>query len=609
MRLFDDLTLTAKSALPLLLMAALFGAVTAFGIIRFEAVTSEYGVLSTETVPGALRLIRMNQSVLVMPYSIYRLAGLNCPGADAPVCKQTRDEFKAAVAFAVSNIDEAKVLDSSRASEYEKFKARFLHLVAEATPALDRVIAGDTAGALAAIAPVAEQMVPLRNDVRVFSASTLDATDSRAGKLASTSRRLVVLMIAAGAAAIGVSLVASWWISVIKVARPLTQLQRTMGLLAEGSLATEVQQTNRCDEVGAMARAVAKFKENGLRGRAAEADAAALRSQAEAARAEELRRQQSDVASQRITIEALGRGLDALANCNLVHQIAVDFPVQTQPLKDNFNRTAAILRQTLDTVTTGIQGMRSGAGQISDATDDLSRRTEQQAASLEETAAALDEITATVKRTAESSGQALTIVLATQAEADRSGTVVRDTVSAMNQIEKSSQEIGEIIGVIDEIAFQTNLLALNAGVEAARAGETGRGFAVVASEVRVLAQRSATAAKEIKALVTASGRQVSEGVRLVGDTGEVLSRIATQVGAISSAIGDIAKSAQEQATGLQQVNAAVNQMDQVTQQNAAMVEQTTAASHSLMQETDALIGLTKQFTLQRHSRPALQMAG
>ena len=608
MRFFDNLTLTVKSALPLLLMAALFSAVTGFGIVRFQAVTSEYGTLSTETVPGALRLIRMNQSVLVMPYSIYRLAGLHCGGADAAVCKQTKDEFKSAITFAVSNIDEAKVLDSSRANEYEQFKARFLRMVAEATPALDSAIAGDMPRALAAIAPVADQMIPLRNDVRVFSATTLNTTDRRASKLAGISRQLVVFMIGAGATAIVLSLAISWWISVIKIARPLVHLQRTMRRLADGDLATEVQQTSRRDEIGAMARAVAMFKENGVRGRAAEAEAVALREQAEAARVDDLHRQQAAFASQRITIEALGGGLDALAHCNLVHQIAAEFPEQTQPLKDNFNRTASILRQTLGTITTGIQGMRSGAGQISNATDDLSRRTEQQAASLEETAAALDEITATVKRTAESSGQARAIVLATQAEADRSGAVIRDAVGAMNQIEKSSREIGEIIGVIDEIAFQTNLLALNAGVEAARAGDTGRGFAVVASEVRALAQRSATAAKEIKALVTASGQQVSQGVRLVGDTGQVLSRIANQVGAISSAIGEIAQSAQEQATGLQQVNAAVNQMDQVTQQNAAMVEQTTAASHSLMQETEALIGLTDRFQLGQPAQTGLRMA-
>jgi methyl-accepting chemotaxis protein len=165
----------------------------------------------------------------------------------------------------------------------------------------------------------------------------------------------------------------------------------------------------------------------------------------------------------------------------------------------------------------------------------------------------------------------------------------------MSGIEQSSRQIGQIIGVIDEIAFQTNLLALNAGVEAARAGDAGRGFAVVAQEVRALAQRSAEAAKEIKGLISSSAQQVASGVSLVGETGAVLEKIVVQVAEINAVVGEIAASAQEQATGLNQVNTAVNQMDQVTQQNAAMVEESTAASHALAHEADALSKLVGRF--------------
>ncbi len=167
----------------------------------------------------------------------------------------------------------------------------------------------------------------------------------------------------------------------------------------------------------------------------------------------------------------------------------------------------------------------------------------------------------------------------------------------MGGIEKSSQQIGQIIGVIDEIAFQTNLLALNAGVEAARAGDAGRGFAVVASEVRALAQRSAEAAKEIKSLISASTAQVGQGVDLVGETGKALGRIVAEVAEINGLVAGIAASAQEQASALHQVNTAVNQMDQVTQQNAAMVEETTAAAHSLSQESEELARQLGRFQL------------
>jgi methyl-accepting chemotaxis protein len=241
------------------------------------------------------------------------------------------------------------------------------------------------------------------------------------------------------------------------------------------------------------------------------------------------------------------------------------------------------------------EGIRSSTEEISVAADDLSRRTEQQAASLEQTAAALDQITATVRRSAAGAKQAQDVVAGAKTDAERSGAVVSQAVAAMGEIETSSREIGNIIGVIDEIAFQTNLLALNAGVEAARAGEAGKGVAVVAQEVRALAQRSAEAAKEIKALINTSTKQVEAGVNLVGQTGEALRGIVSKVAEIDELIAQISVSAQEQAGGLHEVNTAVNQMDQVTQQNAAMVEQTTAATHSLKSQTGELVRQVESF--------------
>jgi methyl-accepting chemotaxis protein len=266
-------------------------------------------------------------------------------------------------------------------------------------------------------------------------------------------------------------------------------------------------------------------------------------------------------------------------------------------LRLDFNAAAATLQETLQVVSTCAVAIHGGSDEIGGSVGDLSRRTEQQASSLEETAAALDELTATVNKSAEGAAQARDAVVAAQADAEKSGQVVRDAVSAMGGIEQSAREISQIIGVIDEIAFQTNLLALNAGVEAARAGDAGRGFAVVASEVRALAQRSAEAAKEIKTLIAASTHQVATGVELVGEAGRALSRIAGRVTEMNSVIRDIASSAQEQATGLSELNAAVNQMDQMTQQNAAMVEQTSAASQALAHEGQELARLISRFKM------------
>ncbi|MNS46888.1 Methyl-accepting chemotaxis protein I [compost metagenome] len=300
-------------------------------------------------------------------------------------------------------------------------------------------------------------------------------------------------------------------------------------------------------------------------------------------------------AAQTALVEVLADSLSKLSAGDLTTRIVQDMDGAHGRVKDDFNSAVESLRQTLGQVLHSVAGLRGGSDEISSASDDLSRRTEQQAASLEETAAALDEITATVKRSAEGARQAAAVAGEARGQADRSGEVVREAVAAMDGIRQSSNQISDIIGVIDEIAFQTNLLALNAGVEAARAGESGRGFAVVASEVRALAQRSAEAAKQIKTLISASAAEVAQGVKLVGEAGASLDAIAGKVGEMDALVAEIAASAQEQSSGLSQVNQAVNQMDQVTQQNAAMVEQTTAAAANLKTEAEGLAGLVGRF--------------
>jgi methyl-accepting chemotaxis protein len=296
-------------------------------------------------------------------------------------------------------------------------------------------------------------------------------------------------------------------------------------------------------------------------------------------------------------VESMSNGIAQQTHGNLTYRLDEAFPHEYEKLRVDFNASMDKLQQAMLAINAGTEALGSSAAEVSSASDDLSRRTEQQAANLEETAASLDEITATVKKTAEGANHARDAVSAVRSDADKSGVIVRQAMDAMNAISKSSQQITQIIGVIDEIAFQTNLLALNAGVEAARAGDAGRGFAVVASEVRALAQRSAEAAKEIKGLIFTSTNQVSQGVDLVSETGKALERIVEQVSEVNTAVAGIAVSAQEQATGLNQVNTAINQMDQVTQQNAAMVEETTAAAHSLAKETEDLRQLVGHFQI------------
>ncbi|MUZ82131.1 HAMP domain-containing protein [Agrobacterium vitis] len=381
-----------------------------------------------------------------------------------------------------------------------------------------------------------------------------------------------------------------------KVIRPIGALTRCMGALADGDLSVVVPGAKRRDEMGEMARSVEVFQVAAIRNKELEASTEENCRIAERDRIETQRRIEAE-AEERLTraTGALASGLRKLAAGDMLCEIAEEFAPRFEELRQDFNASVSQLRTTLLAVGGSAMAVSGGSSEISHASDDLAKRTEQQAASLEETAAALEEITANVRATSKRTGEARDLVRDTKSRAEQSGIVVNNAVTAMERIEHASRQIGQIIGVIDEIAFQTNLLALNAGVEAARAGEAGKGFAVVAQEVRELAQRSANAAKEIKSLVSNSEVAVSEGVKLVNDTGEGLTAIASLVQSINQHMDAIATAAQEQSVGLGEVNTAVNHMDQATQKNAAMVEEMNAAGAGLAQESGKLTELLGQF--------------
>jgi methyl-accepting chemotaxis protein len=426
--------------------------------------------------------------------------------------------------------------------------------------------------------------------------------------------QLLIVLVCGAACACGIA-VAVWS---TRAVRPLQELTRVMRRLAEGHYAEPVPFRERQDEVGAMSAAVQVFKDNALALRDADATKASLERETEAARQQNQAAQAAIAAAQAKVVAQMADRLEHLAKGDLTARLS-GFPGEYGALETDFNEAVAQLQTTMVAIAANTTSITGGASEMSQSAEDLARRTEQQAASLEETAAALDEITATVRKTSEGAEQASRAVRTATIEAQDSTGIVQDAIVAMNGIEKSAGEIGQIIGVIDEIAFQTNLLALNAGVEAARAGEAGKGFAVVAQEVRALAQRSAEAAKEIKVLIAASNGQVATGVDLVGRTGASLQRIVDQVNGINAIVGEIAASAREQATGLAEVNSAVNQMDQVTQQNAAMVEQSTSATRGLSDEAGQLAGLVGRFNLGSRTaaraparntpRPALRSVG
>ncbi|MDH6268120.1 methyl-accepting chemotaxis protein [Rhizobium sp. SG_E_25_P2] len=381
---------------------------------------------------------------------------------------------------------------------------------------------------------------------------------------------------------------------------PLSAMTTTVKAIADGRLDCEVPCTDRGDEMGDMASAVLVFKENAVQRGRLEQEAKVFQDQLDRKLKETESAFTEANRDQAAFLENLAMSLEKLANGDMRTRVTGQVSIAFQSIKENFNSALEKLDEALGSVSTAAEAVGSGSSEISNASDHLSRRTEQQAAALEETAAALDEITVNVTSSSKRAQEARVATKEASERATMSGKVVADAVSAMQKIEQSSNQVTNIIGVIDEIAFQTNLLALNAGVEAARAGDAGKGFAVVAQEVRELAQRSAKAAKEIKELIGNSSKEVQSGVKLVSETGQVLKIIEGYIHTIDTHMDAIATAAQEQSVGMSEVNTAVNQMDQVTQQNAAMVEETNASASTLADEANRLRNLIAEFKLSHH---------
>jgi len=379
--------------------------------------------------------------------------------------------------------------------------------------------------------------------------------------------------------------------------KPLRALARRVDGLTHGDLASAIPATERSDEIGLLAKAIGEFQASVRLTQDLRDSEEQTRLLVETERTSRERLARAELESSNTAVNALGAGLNQLAQGNLVHEIETPLYPAADRLRLDLNQASRKLREAMTGVANAADLIRKGTIEIAATADDISNRTEQQAASLEETATALADITTTVTGTASRVREANDVVAAAKANAEDGGRVVAEAIVAMNQIASSAHQISSIISVIDEIAFQTNLLALNAGVEAARAGEAGRGFAVVASEVRALAQRSAEAAKEIKSLIAKSAQQVDSGVGLVDKTGQALTRILGEVAQINALVARIAKSAQDQEISLQQVNTAVGHMNQVTHQNAAMVEQSTSNIHTLAQQAEALQSLIQQFQI------------
>ncbi|MBO3759988.1 methyl-accepting chemotaxis protein [Ciceribacter sp. L1K22] len=417
-----------------------------------------------------------------------------------------------------------------------------------------------------------------------------------ADRVLATARNNALIALAIQAAVIAVAVVAFLVAMRALVGSPLGLLSGRIVALQEGDMQTPVMFQQKGDEVGFLARALERFRLDAIETAEQRSRAEQQQATLDQERARNAAMSEEAAATQRRIIDRVGEALSLLSGGQLatrLQELGPDF----EQLRVDFNNMVGSVSDAISSIKAASVAVESGVGELADQAQQLAKRTEQQAASLEETAAALDEVTKTVQTSSQDAERAGRMVNEAKSEAGESAEVVRRAIGAMDRIQNSSSQIGQIIGVIDEIAFQTNLLALNAGVEAARAGEAGKGFAVVAQEVRELAQRSATAAKEIKHLVAASSAEVEGGVNLVNETGEALLKIEGRIGNIAETIVAIASSYREQSSGLREINHAINEMDQATQRNAAMVEETSAACHDLLNQSRLLQEAAGRFEL------------
>jgi methyl-accepting chemotaxis protein len=593
MKRLADLPLIVKMGFaPLLALIALV-VVTGIGYVAQQQQSAALHRVAEQDMIASLRFAALEQRIAADHGQMYVLIARQASGDGSKVAQGLKD-LTADVSEIQKDLTDLRVIAPKEQLPQLDTLAKNLKDFHDAIDVVGSMVGVDANTATAFALPFEKEFAKMTDTLHATAQAVQASSKARSdSSIAAAKAGVTLSSISAVLAFFAVGVVS--YIGVMGMKRSIGGIAEATSALANGDTSRDLEKLARKDELGAIVKSLAVFKENQIHLAQIQAEQQTLQGQQEAMRREQERQRAENAERQQAVVNGLAQGLDHLADGDLTFRLNNQFSEEYEKLRADFNSAMGRLQETMKVISHNTQGMRSGAGEISQAADDLSRRTEQQAASLEQTAAALDEITATVRRTAEGANQAQSVVSVTKGDAERSGQVVRDAVGAMGKIEQSAKEIAQIIGVIDEIAFQTNLLALNAGVEAARAGDAGRGFAVVASEVRALAQRSAEAAKEIKALISASTREVDAGVQLVGQTGQALQKIVTQIAEINGVVQEISASAQEQSTGLHQVNSAVNQMDQVTQQNAAMVEQSTAASHALAREAEELARLISRF--------------
>jgi methyl-accepting chemotaxis protein len=576
MSFMTNMKIAQKVAALLIMLGVVTFGIAILSYRTINSIDADYAVLTGSTLPASTDLARANRRGTEMVYAAYRTLAYD---GSSPEAKQAAEKVKEAYDAGKLNFEDAVESDPGIAKTVSGFRTNFDQVYEIATRAAQFGLANRDDEAASVLVQADGRLAGLSKAMSTFNIARVEASDKRTVELGATSDSMSFWMLVISIVSIIGGVSVAMVVSRATIVAPLDRLRDAMLSLAAGNNNVEVAGAERGDEVGGMAKAVLVFRD------AAVAQEHAAREKAKAD------------ADQKFVVDTVSEKLVSVSEGDLTADIKAEFPPSYVDLRSNFNSALAKLRELIGSVIESSHNLRTGSGEIAQASEDLARRTESNAASLEETSAALTQIDGRIKATAEAAGR--TVVRANEAINTVVGgrSVADEAVQAMSRVRESAKGIDQVIEGVDKIAFQTRVLAMNAAVEAGRAGDAGRGFAVVADLVSALAMRAEEEAKRARDQLTVTQTDIVMAVDAVQRVDGALAGISEGVGEVHQLLDGMASDNQAQASAISQISVAVGSMDQATQQNAAMVEETSAAARNLNAESEALADKAHHFNV------------